>query len=626
MSQQENPIVPYCIFCNEHHPEPAGNALYQHIDDHLEDLKTRFKERRALNETNQTIIDCWRCSGGRHRPLTSPDEEDAHAIHFIMLEVAHAKWPGDPVNVPCDFCGTEHARLIEDDLEEHIRLCYNLTFETPMDAQPSPSDLSELPPSSPMESHAEGSQAVGSGDIDTEMEEMAPEEAADIEYGSEEEDYNVLPDDLEPFYASLHQALQSRATNLRNFAQIICNICRRHRVPIARLPELDIHNTLRTTLAPLLARSMFRPPFDDIGTVTPRMVWSQLRGSSMGEALLHNKVRPIQVLCDLGFPINGLMDNSLTVLGAALMLGHIRIVRYLLHPEFQQKYGVDPFRSVCYDNGWWASKTTPISVCVRESHHESLKTILSYETPPHVMRTEEVNRLFLTQRSERLIALFREPYFMNALFIAPRDSPISPVHCAILNSDRAVLAYFLRNRTISNPAIPNLRYYLNLETSDIIENATPLLVAIHRGNADALANLLAHPEVDPTKSNSRSLTPLYYATRTANPILVRMLLQHNVRPRGITAVGTPLHALVEAYKDAKRRQMDVQDPQRFQNLKERLAEIQHLLLDKGVNPDATTGWAGPGLSNRSALQEAESVGYREFLEIVFMHRQAAAAQ
>ncbi|GAQ35712.1 hypothetical protein AtubIFM55763_004556 [Aspergillus tubingensis] len=632
MSHQGNPVNPHCIFCNQGHPEPAGDAIYEHIEQHLDDLNRRFREKRADNEENSTIIDCQDWPGCRHRPLTSV-EGDAHAFHWVFVEMARLKRQDpDEEYISCDLCGTRHPTLAREDLENHIRDFHNLLFNNPMVAHPSPSELSELPPSAMTGSEAmelDAAEEDQDGDFeidDDETEEVRAqgsreEVAAEAQYDSEEEEPKDLPHDLRPVIRSLEQALSNNIMNINNFLQVICNICRDHRFPVEHLPQLEIHNALRARLAPLVHQLMYIPGVSPPLRVSPHHISLRLRGSTIGEALLAKKVRPIRVLCDLGFPINVVMESNLTVLGAAILLRHNKLAQYLLNPEIKEKYGVDPFAGVTTDNRY-GNGFTPIALCVWRREHNTLRTILSYETPPHVMRTEEVNRLFRSQTWANISRTLGDPYFRDAIF-APRNPPISPIHSAAVNSDTEVLRRLVQYESCRGGRIPNLSSYINSESSAIAANTTPLLVAMHYRNEDATYDLLASPDIDLSKQTSRMVTPLYYAARVVNIELVQALIDQGADPKQVTGLGTPIHALVHNYKDAKADEVDLRNPRAFETRKQQIGELLNLFLDEGVDPNvrATAGTQGP----RTAIEEAESVGFWEFLEVIMARSTAAAA-
>ncbi|KAL3251532.1 hypothetical protein ABHI18_010593 [Aspergillus niger] len=620
MSEQENPIILHCIYCNHEHPELDGDALYEHIEQNLDDLNRRFRERRALNEEHHTIIDCPMWPGCRHRPLTSL-EGDGHAISWTYVEIAYDTMGDHKEFISCELCGTRHVILTGQFLEIHIRDCHSLVFEIPMVAHPSPSELTELPPSTmsgsdPMEPEAAEESQVDVSEADVVEAEgaraqgSAEEAAAEAEYDSEDEEPEDLPHDLELFRRSLEHALLNNVLTVKNFAQVICTICRDHRVPVKHLPRLNFYNALRARLAPLLDQLMYNP-----------RAHNNNQGTTIGEAIFKNKVRPIQVLCDLGFRINDIMHSNLTLLGAAILRQQSKIAQYLLNPEFKEKYGVDPFRPVTLDTRF-ADGITPISLCVNRYEHKVLKTILSYGTPPNVMRTEDVNQLFRSQLWTHVSPIVHDQYFRNAIFAA-RDPPISPIHCAVVNSDLLVLRNLVWVRADQPNILPNLAYHINAENNVIIPNATPLLVALHRQNAVALTILLRTPGIDPSRPNSRTLTPLYYAARIANLELARILIEHRADPRVVTAMGTPLHALVHTYREAKERRMAWENPQEWALLKEKLAQLQLLFLGSGVDPDARPD--GADAMGRTAGEEAELVEYWEFSNVLVAFRNAAAA-
>ncbi|PWY84320.1 ankyrin [Aspergillus eucalypticola CBS 122712] len=632
MSQQGNPIIPHCIFCNQGHPEPAGDAIYEHIEQHLDDLNRRFREKRADNEENSTIIDCEEWPGCRHRPLTSI-EGDAHAIHWAFVDVARFKRQDpDEEHTSCDLCGTRHATLAREDLENHIRDFHNLLFNNPMVAHPSPSELSELPPSpttgsEPMEfDAAEEAQEGESETDDVETEEVRAqgsreEAAAEAQYDSEEEEPKDLPHDLRPVIRSLEQALSDNIMTIKNFLQVICDICRDHRFPIEHLPQLEIHNALRVRLAPLVHELYYIPGVSNNLRVTPQHIVWRFSVTTIGEALRAKKVRPIRVLCDLGFRINDIMESNITVLGAAILLRHNKLAQYLLNPEFKERYGVDPFARVTTDNRY-SNGITPIALCVWRGEYNTLRTILSYETPPYVMRTEEVNGLFRSQKWEHIKKALRDPCFGGAIF-APRYPPISPIHSAVVNRDTEVLQRLVRPGRRRGRRMPNLSAYINSESSTIVQDSTPLLLAMHYLNEQAVNELLASPYIDLSKQTSRMVTPLYYAARIVNIKLVQVLMDHSADPTQVTGLGTPIHALVHTYKDAKAAEEDWRNPPAFETLKQRIGELLHLFLDKGVDPNvrAAAGTQGP----RTAIEEARSVGFLEFLEVIEARRTAAAA-
>ncbi|OJI84783.1 hypothetical protein ASPTUDRAFT_119337 [Aspergillus tubingensis CBS 134.48] len=633
MSHQGNPVNPHCIFCNQGHPEPAGDAIYEHIEQHLDDLNRRFREKRADNEENSTIIDCQDWPGCRHRPLTSV-EGDAHAFHWVFVEMARLKRQDpDEEYISCDLCGTRHSTLAREDLENHIRDFHNLLFNDPMVAHPSPSDLSELPPaamtgSEAMELDAAEEDQDGDFEIDDdETEEVRAqgsreEAAAEAQYDSEEEVPKDLPHDLRPVIRSLEQALSDNIMTIQNFLQVICNICRDHRFPIEHLPQLEIHNALRARLAPLVHELVHIPGVSWDFRVSPRNVEERFGRTTIGKALLAKKVRPIRVLCDLGFNINDIMESNITVLGAAILLRHNKLAQYLLNPEFKEKYGVDPFARVTTDTRY-GNGFTPTALCVWRHEHNTLETILSYETPPHVMRTEEVNMLFRSQTLENIRQVLRDPYFREAMF-APRNPPISPVHSAVANTHIEVLQLLVRTGRRRSRLVPrNLASYINSESSTIVQYATPLLVAMHLRNDQAVNELLACPHIDLSKQTSRMVTPLYYAARILNINLVQYLMNNGVDPKRATGLGTPIHALVHIYKDAKEAEEDLRDPRAFEAIKQRIYELLHLFLDRGVDPNvrATAGKQGP----RTAIEEAESVGFWEFLEVIMARSTAADA-
>ncbi|GLA03188.1 hypothetical protein AnigIFM60653_002788 [Aspergillus niger] len=630
MSEQENPIILHCIYCNHEHPELDGDALYEHIEQNLDDLNRRFRERRALNEEHHTIIDCPMWPGCRHRPLTSL-EGDGHAISWTYVEIAYDTMGDHKEFISCELCGTRHVILTGQFLEIHIRDCHSLVFEIPMVAHPSPSELTELPPSTmsgsdPMEPEAaEESQVdVSEADVveaeDARAQGSAEEAAAEAEYDSEEEEPEDLPHDLGPFRTSLEQALSNNILTVENFAQVICTICRDHRVPVKHLPRLNFYNALRARLAPLLDQLMYNPRVHNNNRVTAQYATRRIQGTTIGEAILENKVRPIQVLCDLGFRINVIMHSNLTVLGAAILRQQSKIAQYLLNPEFKEKYGVDPFRPVTLDTRF-ADSTTPIALCVNRYEYGVLKTILSYETPPNVMRTEDVNQLFRSQLWNRLSHIVHDQYFRDAIFAA-RNAPISPIHCAVVNPDLFVLRNLVWVRADHPNILPDLADHINAENNTIIQNATPLLLALHRQNAEALTILLKTPGIDPSRPNSRMLTPLYYAARIANLELARILIEYRADPRVVTAMGTPLHALVHTYREAKERRM-AENPQEWAFLKEKLAQLQLLFLESGVDPDARPD--GADAMGRTAGEEAELVEYWEFSNVLVAFRNAAAA-
>ncbi|BCR93093.1 ankyrin repeat domain-containing protein [Aspergillus luchuensis] len=633
MSQQGNPINPHCIFCNQGHPEPAGDAIYEHIEQHLDDLNRRFREKRADNEENSTIIDCEEWPGCRHRPLLTSVEGDVHAFHWAYVDIASFKRQDpDEEHISCDLCGTRHATLAREDLESHIREFHNLLFNNPMVAHPSPSELSELPPSAMTGSEAmelDAAEEDQDGDFETddvETEEVRAqgsreEAAAEAQYDSEEEEPKDLPHDLRPVIRSLEQALSNNIMNINNFLQVICNICRDHRFPVEHLPQLEIHNALRARLAPLVQELMYIPGVSPPLRVSPHHISLRLRGSTIGEALLAKKVRPIRVLCDLGYPINVIMESNVTVLGAAILLRHTKLAQYLLNPGIKEKYGVDPFASVTTDTRY-GNGFTPIALCVWRREHNILRTILSYETPPHVMRTEEVNRIFRSQSWANISITLGDPYFRNAIF-APRNPPISPIHSAAVNGDTEVLRRLVQYERYRGNRIPNLSSYINSESSTIAADSTPLLVAMHYRNEYAVYDLLACPDIDLSKQTSRMVTPLYYAARVVNIKLVQALLDQGADPKRVTGLGTPIHALVHNYKDAKTNREDLRNPQTFETRKQQIGELLNLFLDRGVDPNvrATAGTPEP----RTAIEEAESVGFWEFLEVILARGTAAAA-
>ncbi|PYH31938.1 uncharacterized protein BO87DRAFT_441366 [Aspergillus neoniger CBS 115656] len=631
MTQQGNPINPHCIFCNQGHPEPAGDAIYEHIEQHLDDLNRRFREKRADNEEHSTIIDCEEWPGCRHRPLTSV-EGDAHAFHWAFVDVARFKRQDpDEEHISCDLCGTRHPSLAREDLENHIRDFHNLLFNNPMVAHPSPSELSELPPSAmtgsePMELDAAEEYQVDDFETDVETEEVRAqgsreEAAAEAQYDSEEEEPKDLPDDLRPVIRSLEQAHSDNIMTVGNFLQVICNICRDHRFPIEHLPQLEIHNALRDRLAPLVHLLVHKPGVSHSTGVFSQHISLRLSGTTIGKALLAKKVRPIRVLCDLGFNINDIMGSNITVLGAAILLRHNKVTQYLLNPEFKEKYGLDPFARVTTDTRY-GNGFTPIALCVWKREYNILRTILSYETPPHVMRTEEVNRLFCSQKWANITKTLRDPYFRNAIF-APRNPPISLIHSAVANHYTEVLQRLVRPGRRRSPRVPNLSSYINSESSTIVADSTPLLVAMHYRNEQAVNELLASPDIDLSKQTSRMVTPLYYAARVVDIKLVQALMDHRADPKQVTGLGTPIHALVHTYKDAKADKEDLKNPQAFETRKQRLGELLHLFLDKGVDPNvrATVGTQEP----RTAIEEARSVGFLEFLEVIQARGTAAAA-
>ncbi|RAH59668.1 ankyrin [Aspergillus piperis CBS 112811] len=576
MSQQGNPIIPHCIFCNQGHPEPAGDAIYEHIEQHLDDLNR---------------------------------QGDAHAIHWAFVDVARLKRQDpDEEHISCDLCGTRHATLAREDLENHIRDFHNLLFNNPMVAHPSPSELSELPPSAMTGSEAmelDAAEEDQDGDFETddvETEEVRAqgsreEAAAEAQYDSEEEEPKDVPHDLRPVIRSLEQALSNNIMNINNFLQVICNICRDHRFPVEHLPQLEIHNALRARLAPLVQELMYIPGVSPPLRVSPHHISLRLRGSTIGEALLAKKVRPIRVLCDLGYPINVIMESNVTVLGAAILLRHTKLAQYLLNPGIKEKYGVDPFASVTTDTRY-GNGFTPIALCVWRREHNTLRTILSYETPPHVMRTEEVNRIFRSQSWANISITLGDPYFRNAIF-APRSPPISPIHSAAVNGDTEVLRRLVQYERYRGSRIPNLSSYINSESSTIAADSTPLLVAMHYRNEYAVYDL-ACPDIDLSKQTSRMVTPLYYAARVVNIKLVQALLDQGADPKQVTGLGTPIHALVHNYKDAKADREDLRNPRTFETRKQQIGELLNLFLDRGVDPNvrATAVHRDPGRLSR----------------------------